>query len=1000
MLRKMIRFALTAAILLAAASQALAGGPPADPQGPALKMEQAHDLFAAGQYEQSAAAFGIAAGLLGGTVFQDDARFGAIRALEAAGHDQEARGRWQDWLRENPASPLAVEAELALAWNLVRAGQIDAARQAAGRLAAGADWLADDPRVRLVEAVTAFADDDFDGALAGLARARLTGGVTPVGLMLEGLSRQRLGQDFAAAVAYQELIDEHPDSPLAGYALMAKGRIFNGRENYRAAAQRFAAWAAATTRPDHRAEARYLHAACLFLGGDQQQGLASMQEVATDYAAAGIAADDLISADLAPRALFSLGEMRWLQGRYELAIGHFNQVLSGYFAHELAGSALYRTGRCLDALGRTVEANSTYQAVAQGHPYAPEAPAAVYLAGVGLFEQNRPLEAAPYFQLVLDRYSGDTGNAFVFASAAHQELVEASLCLLEYSYHQAGEVGQMAGAPHLALQKMPPSGSRWRAYTLLLDADALAAVDRFPEAQGTLATLQDEYPDDAVGIRASRLLAWTYARQGRQDLAIATEQAMLARFTAQDDRQNLGSAQLTIAHSHFNAKRYDEAARGYRQYVQAFPDQGHQLEALYQEGLCYVRLGRAGDAVDRWGLITAQAPQSPEARKAWLRTGDILFQAAQFDEARQQFTALMDNFPDQEAQAAAILRLGRCDYNEGKGREALARFRRIEADYPASAEAAEAVEGITQILYALGRDGDSSALKELADGYAASDLAPEAGFELALQVYTAGDFTLAAGMFDDLCGKYPRYSAADRNFYYAADAWEKSGDRDRARAGWTGFLDYFPHSELAPAGLFHLAAIRFTDGQYSVAVQDFRRVLDMAAEKEIHAAALYNLALGQRILGDREAALAALEQYRASEFEVGGREVAVARTMAELNRELGHPRRAAELFQEAVALGTADDEAVELNYLAGACLREAGDFAAALGAYARSIESTDKSNGFRLSALAQAADLHEQKGNFKGALAAYRDLARNATDPALAGAAQDRVNQLEAALGR
>lgn len=997
---KMIRIALPAALVLAVVSLAQAGGPPADPQGPALQMEQAHDLFASGQYDQASAAFQLAADLLQESVFADDAQFGGIRALEASGRDQEARRQWQQWLNRYPDSPLAVEAELALAWNLIRNGQAAEAAQSMTSLAARASWLAEDPRLQVVQAVAAYGNGDFDQALACLARARLAADVTPVGLMLEGLSRQRLGQDFAAAVAYQELIDEHGDNPLAGYALMAKGRIFSGRENYRAAAQHFAAWAAATTRPDQRAEARYLHAACLFLGGDQQQGLATMQDVAADYATAGVAAGDLISDDLAPRALFSLGEMRWLQGEYELAIGCFNQVLSGYFAHELAGSALYRTGRCLDALGRTVEANSTYQAVAEGHPYAPEAPAAVYLAGVGLFEQNRPLEAAPYFQLVLDRYSGDTGSAFVFASPAHQELVEASLCLLEYSYHQAGEAGQMAGAPHLALQKMPPSGSRWRAYTLLLDADALAAVDRFPEAQAALAVLQDEYPDDAVGIRANRLLAWTYARQGRQDLAIATEQAMLARFTAQDDQQNLGSAQLTIAHSHFNAKRYDEAAASYRQYVQRFPGQGHKLEALYQEGLCYVRLGRAGDAVDRWSLITGEAPQSPEARKAWLRSGDILFQAGHFDEARQQFNALMENFPDQAAQAAATLRLGRCDFNEGNGRAALAQFRRIETTYPESAEAAEAVEGITQILYALGRDGDSSALQELAGNYPASDLAPEAGFELALQVYTAGDFALAAGMFDDLCGKYPRYSAADRNFYYAADAWEKAGEIDRARSGWAGFLDYFPHSELAPAGLFHLAAIRFTDGQYNVAVQDFRRVLGMPAEDEIHAAALYNLALGQRILGDPEAALSALEQYRASRFEADGREVAVARTMAELNRELGRPRQAAELFQEAVALGALPEETVELNYLAGACLREAGDFAAALGAYARSIDSADKSNSFRLSALAQTADLHEQKGDFKGALAAYRDLIINATDPALAGAAQDRVNQLEAALGR
>ena len=132
----------------------------------------------------------------------------------------------------------------------------------------------------------------------------------------------------------------------------------------------------------------------------------------------------------------------------------------------------------------------------------------------------------------------------MFESPEHQELVEASLCLLQYSYYQADEMGLMAGAPHLALQKMPASASMWRAYTLLLDADALAAVDRFPESQETLATLLSEFPDHPVGIRANRLLAWTYARQGRQDLAIETEEAMLARYSAQDDQENLAGALL------------------------------------------------------------------------------------------------------------------------------------------------------------------------------------------------------------------------------------------------------------------------------------------------------------------------------------------------------------------------------------------------------------------------------------------------------------------------
>ena len=227
-----------------------------------------------------------------------------------------------------------------------------------------------------------------------------------------------------------------------------------------------------------------------------------------------------------------------------------------------------------------------------------------------------------------------------------------------------------------------------------------------------------------------------------------------------------------------------------------------------------------------------------------------------------------------------------------------------------------------------------------------------------------------------------------------------SGAVARARTGWNDFLNYFPHSELAPAALFHLAGIRFNDGLYTMARQDFQKVLGMATEPEIHSAALYNLAMCHRILGDRDEALAALEKYDRLAVVPDEHAVAVARALGEIHQEMGHLREAARRYRQAVELGAGSEEAVELNYLAGICLKKAGDFPGALDAYALSIASENKTNNFRLSALAQTADLHEQRGDFDGALAAYRDLIKNATDPALVGAAKERVAQLEAALGQ
>ncbi|MBU8870575.1 MAG: tetratricopeptide repeat protein [Gemmatimonadales bacterium] len=991
---------------LACGASAFAGHPSQEniPEGNRL-MQGGKSDFQNFRFAEAADLFAEAGKTLRGTWFADDAAFAYITALEAAGNDDQAAILWKKWAEDHDGSPLQTEATLANTWNLLRRGELPAARNNLDGLIAANPWLKRDGRARTLLAAMDYAEGQFESALTWLPKnpgveSVDSSGDLPdqqetnapplpaLGLLLEGLCQEKLGAEYPAVIAFQNLLDEYPSSRLCGYAYLAKGRIFSLERDYRNAATEFEKLAAKIARPDIHSEARFLAAACHFLGGNTGEGISSMTTVAETYT----------GQDMAARALFALGEMHWLMQDYQLAITSFNKVLSGYFANDLAGSSLYRTGRCLDALDRTEEANGAYQAVANGYPYAPEAPAAVYLAGVGLLEQGHPLDAAPYFQLVLDRYAG-SGATFVFESPQHQELVEASLCLLEYSYHQSNQLGRMSGAPHLALQKMPPSNSLWRAYSLLLDADALAAQARFPEAQASLDLLLTEFPDHRVGIRANRLLAWTYARQGRQDLAIETEKRMLARYSAQQDDENLSATRLTMAHSMFNTKDYQAAADAYTEFLGKYPLHTEFQTALFQQGLCFQRLGRDGDAVDAWERITHQDPTSPTAEKAWLRTGNAYFQAGHFPEARECFVALMENFPTDQAQATALLRLGRCDYNEGLGTQALARFRELRAQYPESPESREAVQDLTQVLFGLGQDGDDACFEELARDFPANPLAPEARMELAVKQYDAEDFIGAGLLFTELAGRYPSYSGADRASFLAADCREKSGDSEEALQNWMRFLDYFPTSELGPTARFRVASLHFQDGRYIQAGEDFQAVLKTEAEDEIHSASLFNLALCRRILGDGEGAGRALEEYRTRDFPAQKRDIQVARVLGEIHEETGRFGSAAAEYHRAIELGAEGTETVELNYLAGVCLDKAGDREGALGSYEQSIAYSEKSNTFRLSALAQTAALQEEGGDYRQALANYKDLIENAADPALLGAAQERATQLETALG-
>lgn len=913
---------------------------------------------------------------------EDVSEAGAIRARELAGRDAEAAKQWREWQKEFAASPLVPEARLAAAWNAVRRDSLAEATALLETLRAEAPWMNADPRVALAEATVHYLEGRPAEALAILPEDASDAAA----LYLRGLAHRERGDALVAAARFQEVTERHPDSPLRDLALLAKADIFLDSRAWRSAADEFARVAELAHREDVRAEADLRRAAAVLLDGDAEGGVDHLRSVVSAWPGTSAAA----------RAQYLLGEALWAEERYDEAIAAFNGVLTSYFDHELAARAQYRVGRSLDALGRGTEATSAYQAVVSGYTQSPEAPAAAYLAAVGLLDMGRPLDAAPYFQIVLDRYTIQDGETVSFATPEHRELVEAALCLLQLSYHRAGDLGQLCGVPHLLLAKMPPSESPWRAHALLIDADALASLSRFEEAQATLETLLEEFASSPVAVPANRLLAWTYARQGQHERALATEERMLERYEQLEDVESVSAALLHKAHILFNEKRYEGAAATYDQFAARFPDHPERPTALYQGGLCHLRLGNTGDAVDRWEEVVALDPASDLASKAWARAGDLYFQAEHYEDAKRCYAGLLQHFGGADTEARALLRIAQCEYNAGNDAEALQGFSEVATRFGDAPIAREAERGIELALYRLGqREDGAEVLAALVEQYPSSSFAADAQFEIALRRYEAEDWTAAADEFRRVVTQFPSFSAADRAHYLMADAYERSGQAKRAREAYEQFLFFFASSEFRPATQFRLGSLRFEEGDYMRAAVDFTTVLEEDVSPETRLASLYNLALCHVLLSQAEEARATLEQFRA---QLGGRDERVADVayrIGELDERSGRWEQAVAGYEDALASGAPSSLKPELYYRIGTCRESLADADGAIGAYRKAVATDIRDDAYRLSAAARLAVLHEERGEWAQAAETYRQIARDAEDPELASAARERAEQLK-----
>ncbi|MCD6380581.1 tetratricopeptide repeat protein [bacterium] len=917
-------------------------------------------------------------------VYSDDQVFSLIASMEASGKDKQAAEEWSKWERNFGSSALLSEVKISRIWNFLRRGKV---KEAEGLIIKFKDlypWRKESPAIREAEAVLAALDGKYQKALYILEGVKESGG----SLLLRAVCLKGRGYPYKAAVECQNLIDKYPGTRLCGYAYFLKGNIFSNREDYERAAKIFGDFGGRTSKPDLLKETELLEGLSVFLSGDPEHGYNLLEGVTVRYDGENIAA----------RARFAMGEIRWNQKEFAKALIEFNKVQAGYFDNPLAATALYLAGRCSDKLGRGKDASSTYRAVAENYPYSPEAPAALYLAGAGFLQRNKPLLAARNFQLVLDRYAPAGEGEFKFKSSRRRNLIEAALCLLEYSYYTAGNMGQLGGMPHILLQKMPQSNSLWRAYALLFDADALSSIGRYPEAQTTLNKLVMEFPDHLVAIKANRLLAWTYARQSREDLAISTEERMIERYRAWDDKENMSEAYLVKAHALFNKGKYDKAAFEYREFVKLFPGNPKVPLAKYQTGLCYSMLERTGDAVDIWIETAKMDSSSSIARKSWLRAGDLYFQANNFKEARGCYAGLTCNFPiDSEAYITGKLRLAQCDYNEGKTKDALERFSEVRDKFPGTKYAGEADQGVARSMYRIGsRDSSTEMLERFTEKFSSNPLAPDAVFKLGNIYYGKREYTQAANYFKLVVSRYPDYSGADRAFFRMADSYEQIDSTRAAQKAYNLFIGYFPKSEFVPSSRFRLGMIKFNEGKYQAASDYFNEIMKNAgASSGIRSAALYNMAISLKILNKEDKALSEFQNWRKEGFDDNKRAAQVAYQIGLILEAQGKYSDAAEEYRTSTAGDSPADLETEIYYRLGFCREKTGDPEGALDAYQNSTAGAGEENPFGISALARSAQLYEKRRDYKKALKVYRDIASSTTDPELVLIARDRVSKLE-----
>ncbi len=119
--------------------------------------------------------------------------------------------------------------------------------------------------------------------------------------------------------------------------------------------------------------------------------------VPVDSAAGGGDGSGTAPSDVDPQTLYEQAAKDFTQGRFEMALAGFRQLLAAAPAHNYADNALYGVGESFYALARYDSAEIAYRAVADTYPRGDKVPASLYKLGMTYEKMGRRAEAKDTF---------------------------------------------------------------------------------------------------------------------------------------------------------------------------------------------------------------------------------------------------------------------------------------------------------------------------------------------------------------------------------------------------------------------------------------------------------------------------------------------------------------------------------------------------------------------------------------------------------------------------
>ena len=512
-----------------------------------------------------------------------------------------------------------------------------------------------------------------------------------------------------AAVKYQLLAKQYPDSPYAASATLASAQSLYRSGDIDAAADRFKA---VLDQSNAEASTEAAHWLARISLGKGQVGEAT--KVAREQIAKGVEGEfavdlqlDLAEAlsmnpasleeslklfesayrsesdgELAPRALYNAAFSALQIGKPDQSLKLANEYLQKFREDELALDVMFVAAESHLAKGEVPQASKVYQSLLeQSKPENQQRPVWVLRAitaanagrkfedAIAMIERELPTLTEPNqkteAQLLLGQAQIAAGRAELAAEAFSRAAAD------NPQGPRSGEAKLLQGQALFAAGKSDAAAKTWEAMVSESPASPIADQARFKLGQlaaesgdhAKAMTFYREILDSTVEPELKPYAMYGIGFSQLQDGQFETAQRSLSQ-TIKDypDHPVHGDAMLSRGIAFRNLGKFKAARDDLQAFLDSEPRGFNLGHALYELALVDVKESKPKEAVDRLNRILKDVPAYPSMDKVTYELAWALQDSGQEKEAVDQFSALLEKYPDTDLASEASYFLGQRFY--------------------------------------------------------------------------------------------------------------------------------------------------------------------------------------------------------------------------------------------------------------------------------------------------------------------------------------------------